>query len=100
MEEQYSVNKDYKESFNQGYTLSKELGLKPEILDGLKAGRHRISAMKDGMTQYQRDLALSKSKNQDKNIIPSLDMDSMETTYFDTKDHDKDLNKDMDMDLE
>ncbi|GFZ79655.1 hypothetical protein GCM10011531_06950 [Aquaticitalea lipolytica] len=98
MEEQHRIDKDYKEAFNQGYTLSKELGLKPDILDGLKAGKHRIRAMKDGMSQYQEEIILSKTKDQNKDSIPSLDIDSIDNFYIDFKEQDKNLNKDIDMD--
>lgn len=100
MEEQHRIDKDYKEAFNQGYMLSKELGLKPDVLDGLKAGKHRIKAMKDGMSQYQEEIILRKTKDQNKDSIPSLDIDSIDNFYIDFKEQDKDLNKDIDIDMD
>ena len=75
MEEKTTVDKDYKEAFNQGYQLSQELGLKPDVLDGLSAGKNRMQAMQDGMKQYQKDL-VEKSKGKD--IIPPMDLDQFD----------------------
>ena len=72
MEDKTTVDKDYKEAFNQGYMISQELGLKPEILDGLSAGKNRVQAMQNGMKQYQKDLF---EKSKDKDVIPPLDLD-------------------------
>jgi hypothetical protein len=88
MEEKTSVDNDYKEAFNQGYMISQELGLKPEILEGLSAGKNRMQAMQDGMKQYQKDL-LEKSKGKD--IIPPLDLDEFDhLPNLDTKEPSKD----------
>ena len=88
MEEKTTVDKDYKEAFNQGYTISKELGLKPEILEGLSAGKNRMQAMQDGMKQYQKDL-VEKSKGKD--VIPPLDLDTFDSLpNLETKESSKD----------
>lgn len=94
MEENFKVDKDYKEAFNQGYELARDLGLKPDILKDVSAGNHRMQAMKDGMQQYQKD------KELEKDMIPSLDMDSLDNDYIDlTNPPDKDKGKDVDIDL-
>ena len=80
MDEQTKVDGDYKEAFNQGYELAKELGLKPEVLKDISAGNNRMQAMKEGMEEYEKEL--SKSKEQE--IIPPLEYDDL----------DRQLNKD------
>ncbi|AXG70576.1 hypothetical protein KORDIASMS9_02816 [Kordia sp. SMS9] len=79
--EDIKVSEEYKEAFNEGYELAKELGLKPDILDGLKAGKYRMQAMSEGMKEYQKDIAMEQSKD----VIPPFDMDSVDnTSYIDT----------------
>lgn len=79
--EDIKISEDYKQAFNEGYELAKELGLKPDILDGLKAGKHRMQAMSEGMQQYQKDVAIEQSKD----VILPFDMDSVDNTpYIDT----------------
>lgn len=98
MEEKITVDKDYKEAFNQGYMMSKELGLKPEILEGLSAGKNRMQAMQDGMKQYQKDLL---EKPKDKDVIPPLDLDQFDTIpNLDTEEPSKDKRPDKDKDIE
>ena len=81
------VNEDYKEAFNQGYELSKELGLKPNILENIGAGNNRMKAMQDGMEQFQKDNTFEKEKRQDKNIIPPFDINTINDRqiHFDNK---------------
>jgi len=89
-------DKDYIEAFNQGYELSKELGLRSEILKDISSGRHRIQAMSDGMKQYEKELQIDKSKA----IIPPLDLDTLDTPP--AINHEKDISekdKDIEMDL-
>lgn len=88
-----NATKDYIEAFNQGYELSKELGLKPEILKDVSAGNNRIEAMRQGMEQYGMELS------KEKDIIPPLDFDSIETSYTDLEQPKKEKNKDLDMEL-
>lgn len=99
MKETSQIDKDYIESFNQGYQLSKELNLKPEILNGINAGNYRIQAMKDGMQQFQKDNTIQKSKTQDIEIIPSLDMDDIKENYIDLNSTQNDRDKDLDIDM-
>src|SRR5690606_25037522 len=96
MQENTKVDKEYKEAFNQGYELSKELGLKPDILKDIHAGNNRIQAMKEGMEQYAKDIEL----NKDKQIIPPLDLDNIETPYINLDSHDKSKNKDKGIDMD
>ncbi|WP_299111445.1 hypothetical protein [uncultured Winogradskyella sp.] len=97
MKETSQIDKDYIEAFNQGYLLSKELNLKPEILDGINAGNNRMQAMKDGMQQFQKDNALEKIKTQSKEIIPSLDIDNIAESYIDLDKNHKDRDKGLDI---
>lgn len=95
MEENFKVDKDYKEAFNQGYEVAKELGLKPNSLEGINAGNNRMQGMKDGMEQYGKELTKEKVKD----IIPPFDMDSIENNYIDLKPDEKDKDKGIDMGL-
>ncbi len=87
------------EAFNQGYEVAKELGLKPDALQGIHAGNNRMQSMKEGMEQFQKEVALEKAKTQEKDIIPPFDMDSIDSNYIDLSEPDKDKDKGMDMDL-
>ncbi len=102
MEENVKVDKDYIEAFNQGYTLSKELGLKPDIIEGLSAGNNRMQAMKDGMEQHQKEVSLEKDKRQDKDIIPPFDLDiiSDRKSSLDKQEVQKQKEKGKDFDME
>lgn len=89
------VDKDYIEAFNQGYEIAKELGLKPDILKDLVAGNNRMEAMKDGMEQHAKEIALQKG------LIPPLDLDSLDIKPHDMviPDKSKDKDKGVDMDV-
>tara|TARA_R110002096_G_scaffold65852_1_gene160196 strand:- start:35 stop:391 length:357 start_codon:yes stop_codon:yes gene_type:complete len=65
MEEDYlTLDKEYLEAFNIGYTLSKETGLRAETIDKLKPeqlaklniGNNRLEVIKQGMKQYTKDI--------------------------------------------
>ena len=98
-EENLKVDKDYVESFNQGYELSKELGLKSDILEGLSSGNNRMQAMQDGMKQYEKDQTLEKSKAPDKDVIPPIDLDSLDNQNLYLGNQDVEPNKSPDKDL-
>ncbi len=87
-------NKDYIEAFNQGYELSRELGLKPDILKDLASGNNRMKAMYEGMKQHEKEKELEKSKD----IIPPFDVDKFDdrNIHIDDKDPTKDQDKDID----
>ncbi|MDH7911341.1 hypothetical protein [Winogradskyella sp. SYSU M77433] len=85
------VDRDYLEAFNQGYEVAKELGLKPDDLNGINAGNNRMQAMKDGMEQYGKDIAL------EKDIIPPLDLDGMDRSYTDLTPNPKHKDKDIEL---
>lgn len=95
MIEETREEQDYIEAFNQGYELSKELGLKPEILKDLSSGNNRMQAMKDGMEQYGKEL----TQDKDKDVIPSLDLDSIGSNFIHLEPDDKDKDKGIDIDL-
>ncbi|MEM9884367.1 MAG: hypothetical protein AAF849_00630 [Bacteroidota bacterium] len=88
-------DKDYIEAFNQGYELSKELGLKPEILKDISAGNNRMQAMKEGMEQYGQELTQEKEKD----ILPPFDYDNLDNHTIDLETPDKSDDKGMDMDI-
>ena len=79
--------------------VASELGLKPNDLNGISAGNNRMQAMKDGIEQYQKEVALEKSKTQEKDIIPPFDMDSIDDSYIDLTPDKKDKDKGIDMDF-
>ena len=97
MEEKIKLDKDYLEHINEGYNLSKELGLSPDILEGLSAGNNRIKAMKEGMELHRKERALEKNKSQEKDVIPSFDIDSINDRemHFDNLSQDKDIGMDI-----
>lgn len=95
MKKEITSDKDYIEAFNQGYELSKELGLKPEILKDLSAGNNRMAAMREGMEQYGLEIILEK----DKDVIPPLDLDSLDEPYIDLDTPPKDKEQGMDMNI-
>jgi hypothetical protein len=46
------VDKDYKDAFNLGYELAKELNLKSPMFKDVSSGNDRMNAMQAGMEQY------------------------------------------------
>ncbi|MEP0263994.1 hypothetical protein [Dokdonia sp.] len=70
MEEYLTVDKEYLKIYNQGYELAKETGLKSDILeklnaqalDRLQVNKSRLSVIKAGMKQYQKDQELEKAQ--------------------------------------
>ena len=81
MEEVYNkLDKNYLKSFNLGYEISKEIGLKaktldklkPEQLEKLSIDKNHLSVIKLGMKQYEKDLEqnlIKKVNKEKKNII-------------------------------
>lgn len=95
MKKEITSDKDFIEAFNQGYELSRELGLKPVILKDLSAGNNRMEAMREGMEQYGKELA----KERNKDIIPPLDLDNLDEPYIDLNTPISDKEKGMDLDI-
>jgi hypothetical protein len=95
MKREITSDKDFIEAFNHGYELSKELGLKPDVLKDLSAGNNRMQAMKEGMEQYQKEVELEKGKD----IIPPFDIDSIDNSYVDLSLDNDDKEKGKDLDL-
>ncbi len=62
MEENLKVDKDYKEAFNLGYELAKELDLKSPMFKDLTSGNDRLSAMQAGMADYSKEVTKEKKK--------------------------------------
>ncbi|GAA3643549.1 hypothetical protein [Flavivirga jejuensis] len=101
MDDKTKVSEEYIdiEAFNQGYEVAKELGLKPDALNGINAGNNRMQSMKEGMEQYHKEVALEKAKTQNKDIIPPFDMDSIDNNYIDLTPDKEDKDKGLDMDI-
>ena len=56
MSEETKVDKDYKEAFNLGYELAKELNLKAPMFKEINEGHSRMGAMQAGMAKYSNDM--------------------------------------------
>ena len=95
MEEQTKVDKNYLEAFNQGYEVARELGLKPDSIEGINAGNNRMLGMKEGMEQYGKEITQEK----DKNIIPPFDIDSIDSSYVDLEPDKENKDKDLDINI-
>ena len=91
MKEQITSDKDYIDAFNQVHEFSKELGLKPVILKGLAAGNIGCKRLETAWELYGKELT------QEKDVIPSLDLNSVDYNYVDLGLYKKDKNKAMEM---
>lgn len=97
MDQNLHVDEEYKRSFNDGYTLAKELGMNKESLKDIAAGNQRMVALREGMEQFEKDAQMQKDRDK-----LFSEMDKTEQEFFD-KDHttDKDIEKKKDdLDLE
>lgn len=63
MSSEIKIVKSYKEAFNLGYELAKELNLKFPMFKDSKVGNERMSAMQAGMAQYSNEISQEKDKN-------------------------------------
>ena len=63
MEENLKVDKDYKEAFNLGYELAKELNLTTPMFKDISSGNERINAMQVGMEQYSNEVTQEHKEN-------------------------------------
>ncbi|WP_339839454.1 hypothetical protein [uncultured Maribacter sp.] len=94
MEESLKVNKDYKEAFNLGYELAKELNLTTPMFKDTSYDNERINAMQVGMEQYSNEVAQGQHKE---NILhiesdkKTSDIQNMDVKKVDRKDFDKGL---------
>lgn len=68
MNDQTKVNGDYKEAFNLGYELAKELNLKTPMFENMDLGNNRMNAMQAGMAEYSNGIAQKKKKGMDKSL--------------------------------
>ena len=85
------VNIDFKEAFNLGYELAKELNLKSPMFKDLYSANIRMNAMQAGMAQYSNELKQEQRKDLDlDNELADRDMGSKEE-----KNRDKDKGWDM-----
>lgn len=94
MDKDLRVGEDYKKSFNDGYTLAKELGMSKESLQGISAGSDRMKAIGHGIDQYKKEVEMNKEK--------AKIMDRMKGRAYakdDRKPPEKKKDKGMDMDI-
>ncbi len=73
MSEETKVDKDYKEAFNLGYELAKELSLKSPMFKEVSSGNNRMNAMQAGMEQHSKEIV----KERNKENVLGLDNDNM-----------------------
>ena len=65
MSEETKVDKDYKEAFNLGYELAKELKLKSPMFKDVTSGNNRTNAIQAGMQEFNKEIILQKDKKID-----------------------------------
>lgn len=63
MNSETKIDKNYKEAFNLGYELAKELNLKSPMFNDIKVDNERIGAMQAGMAQFSDEIGHEKDKN-------------------------------------
>ncbi len=72
MSEETNVDKNYKEAFNLGYELAKELNLKSPMFKDINADDNRMNAMQAGMQQYSNDIVVEKNNENTFNLDNSI----------------------------
>ncbi len=63
MSDETKIDKNFKDAFNLGYELAKELNLKSPMFKDLDSENGRMNAMKAGMAQYTNEFSQEKGKN-------------------------------------
>ena len=63
MSDEIKIDKNYKEAFNLGYELAKELNLRSPMFNDSKIGDDRLGAMQAGMAEYSDEISQEKDKN-------------------------------------
>ena len=66
MSEEMKVSKDYKEAFNLGYEMAKELKLKSPMFQDTKAESSHLDAMQAGMMQFHEEILKQNSLKENK----------------------------------
>lgn len=66
MEDNLKVDKDYKEAFNLGYELAKELNLESPMFKDSESIGSRIESMQAGMAEYSGEIKYEKNNQMDK----------------------------------
>lgn len=94
MDKDLRVDEDYKKSFNDGYTLAKELGMSKESLQGISAGSDRMKAIGHGMDQFKKEIEMNKEKDKIRESLKLRDYDK-----DDPKPPENTKGKGMDMDI-
>lgn len=87
------VDDEFKQSFNDGYTLAKELGMNTNSLKDISAGNLRMIAMRKGMEQFQKETEMKKEKDKILKNMKSRNKD------LSTKPSQKDKDKGLDLEI-
>jgi hypothetical protein len=96
MEENLKVDIDFKEAFNLGYELAKELNLKSPMFKDGSSENERMNAIQTGMEQYSNEVT-QKLHNENNRRIES-DKKTQNIRNIDSKKVDrKDLGKGLDL---
>ncbi|MEO9803452.1 MAG: hypothetical protein ABJF04_09405 [Reichenbachiella sp.] len=87
------VDDEFKQSFNDGYTLAKELGMNTNSLKDISAGNQRMIAMRKGMEEFQKEIVMKKEKDK---ILKDM---GLRDKYLSTKPPQKDKDKGLDLEI-
>ena len=74
MDKDLHVDDTYKQSFNDGYTLAKELGINKESLKNISAGNDRMVAMSKGIDQFEKEAEMKKEREKLLDDLDSFDL--------------------------
>lgn len=56
MSEETIIDKDYKDAFNLGYELARELNIKTQMFHDIGSANRRTNPTKDGIGQYIKEM--------------------------------------------
>ncbi|MEP1032620.1 hypothetical protein [Ekhidna sp.] len=65
MNNDLKVSEEYKRAFNQGYILSKEVGLSSSSFKDLLVSNDKMQGFYDGMHEYAKEIGLKSKKDKD-----------------------------------
>lgn len=92
MDKDLHVDDTFKQSFNDGYTLAKELGLSKDSLQNIVAGNDRMLGMVKGIEQFEKEIELKKEKER---LLKEMDTRDQELPQKTSE-----IDKDKGLDLE
>lgn len=93
MDKDLHVDDIYKQSFNDGYTLAKELGINKESLKNISAGNDRMAAMSKGIDQFEKEAEMKKEREK---LLDDLDSFDLKPSR---NEPDRDKDKGLDIDI-